>query len=282
MKELISNNTLLEALGVLYPNSSKTTLRSWLKEERVTVDGILSKHANQEVLEGQQIVVSPRKRLIGNKIPLLYEDNHLVVIDKPAGLLSVSTAFEEKETAHALIKAHYYPRKIYVVHRIDQDTSGVMLFALSEPAYEKFKQMFEHHQMERTYTAVVEGRMKEASGKWESYLYEDSNYHVRSIEDPEKGRVAITHFSIIQQSNRYTILQLQLETGRKNQIRVHCSDAGYPIVGDKKYGAVSNPIQRLCLHANLLAFQHPITKKQMHFESPLPVHFQKLISTTVV
>jgi 23S rRNA pseudouridine1911/1915/1917 synthase len=279
MKYLASKDfTILEALGEVSPQSSKTTLRSWLKEERVTVDGVLVKLSNSPVSKGQEITVGAKPKLVKNKIPILYEDQHIVVIDKPEGLLSVATAFEKGETAHALLKAKYKPKKIYVIHRLDQNTSGVMIFALSEPAYIALKETFEKHDIQRSYCAIVEGAVSPRHGKWECYLYEDANYMVHPTEDTEKGRLAITHYQVEGINKHNTWLSLKLETGRKNQIRVHTKLAGHPIVGDKKYGAVSNPIQRLCLHASLLAFKHPITNKMMRFESPVPDDFYRIMA----
>lgn len=271
-----ANQTLLEALMQLSPNSSKTTLRSWLKEGRVTVAGQVKKLATMMVHAGQEVALGVRPKFVKEgKLRIHYEDQHLIVIEKPAGLLSVATHFEKEDTAHALLKEKY-SRPVYVVHRLDQDTSGVMLFALSERARDQLKLLFEKHDIERAYTAIVEGHLETHSGTWQSYLREDDLYVVRSTTDTEDSKLAITHFKVISTSKHYTALQLTLETGRKNQIRVHCQDAGHSVVGDKKYGAASDSIHRLCLHAHLLAFLHPITKQKMRFESPVPQAFQKL------
>ena len=209
-------------------------------------------------------------------IKIYYEDKHIVVIEKPTGLLSVATDFEMEETAHAILKNHCRPKRVFIVHRLDQDASGVMLFALSEEARDALKLVFEAHDIQRNYAAVVEGSFDLSNGKWESYVYEDANYVVHSSQDPTRGKLAVTHYKVKHASRKYTWLDLTLETGRKNQIRVHCKDAGHPIVGDKKYGAVSNPVKRLCLHAHVLAFDHPVTHQKMHFESPVPESFKQL------
>ena len=269
--------SILEALTQLSPQSSKNTLRAWIKEGRVEVDHIVVKTPSFIVLKDQEVVITQRKKVIRPGIPLLYEDQDLVVINKPSGLLSVASAFEKGETAYALLKAHYHPRKVFVVHRLDQDTSGVMLFALNQEACDRLKDLFEAHDIERAYTAIVEGKLAISQGTWQSYQYEDSQYRVHETEDETRGRLAITHFQTIASSKRYTWLELKLETGRKNQIRVHCQSAGHPVVGDKKYGAQSNPVKRLCLHAHLLAFQHPFSKKKLRFESAVPEEFYRLV-----
>lgn len=268
---------LLDLLAIIAPKSSKTTLRSWLKDGRITVDGLPVKTGNFEVNQGQKITVNPKPQLIAHKLRIIYEDRDLIAIDKPAGMLSVATAFEKGETAHALLKAKYHPKKVFVVHRLDQNTSGVMLFALSEKGYQNLKKIFEAHDIERKYCAIVEGKVLQKDGSWESLLIEDANYKVHSTHDPDKGRLATTHFHVVNSSTRFSRLELTLETGRKNQIRVHCTDAGHPVVGDTKYGASSDPLNRLCLHAHLLALNHPITGKPLRFVSPIPDAFNRLV-----
>lgn len=279
MKRIATEDqSLLEALSSLFPECSKTSLRSWLKEGRITVDGKTVKIGSTPVSKGQSIALGQRIKLAADKIKIYYEDDHLVVVEKPAGLLSVSTNFEKADTLHSMLKKHYRPRKVFVVHRLDQDTSGVMLFALNEKACDRLKGMFEAHDIERVYCAIVEGRLQPEAGTWRSYLYEDPNYVMHSTDNPKAGQLAITHYEVDNQSKKYSALTITLETGRKNQIRVHCKDAGHPVCGDKKYGAEKDPIRRLCLHAHVLAFSHPITKKQMRFVSPIPEAFQKLIT----
>lgn len=270
-------DTVLALLSRLAPDSSKTTLRSWIKEGRVTVDDEVVTRGDVIVAKGQEIALQNKKSYVEHKLHIIYEDEHLVAIEKPTGTLSVATDFESEETAHALLKKHYAPRKIYVVHRIDQDTSGVMLFALSEKGYSGLKALFEAHDIQRSYCAIVEGRLTEIQGTWQSYLYEDANYVVHGSQDPTKGVIAITHYQVTGTAPHYTRLLLRLETGRKNQIRVHCQEQGYPIVGDKKYGATTDPIKRLCLHAASLAFIHPVTGKSMNFSSPIPKAFERLV-----
>lgn len=271
--------TLLDALGQLAPESSKTTQRSWVKEGRALVDNEVIKLNTTTVYPGQVVSIGSKLKFVEGDVNILYEDKWMVVIDKPEGLLSVSTAFEKGVTAHAILKRNYGNGQIYVVHRIDQDTSGVMIFAKTEEARDLFKLMFEKHELERAYTAIIEGSLESSSGTWQSYLYEDEAYCVHETTDPHEGRLAITHYAQLGRGRRYAWLELRLETGRKNQIRVHCQSAGHPIVGDKKYGAKTNALKRLGLHAHLLAFLHPVTKKKMHFTSPLPESFKRIMNT---
>jgi 23S rRNA pseudouridine1911/1915/1917 synthase len=271
------DGSIFDLLIVLYPESSKATLRSWIKEGRVTVDNKLIKRTDEAILKNQTIIIGPKKNFTEEKLPILYEDRYIVVVDKPEGLLSVATAFEKGKTVHGLLKEKFKPRKVFVVHRLDQETSGVMLFALSEDAYIKLKEKFAAHEMERIYTGIVEGRMTSSEGTWSSYLREDANYVVHSSQNPQAGSLAITHYEVLKVSTRFSRVQFKLETGRKNQIRVHCQVAGHPILGDKKYGSIANSSKRLCLHARSLAFTHPITDVNMYFTSPLPELFNRII-----
>lgn len=269
--------SLLETLATFFPESSKSTLRSWLKEGRISVDDEVIKAGNVPISPGQRIQLGEKQQFIKGKLKVLYEDQHIVVVDKPEGLLSVSTAFEKGETVHGYLKEKFRPKRVHVVHRLDQETSGVMMFALSEKARDQLKNTFEKHDIERTYQAIVEGGVQPKKGTWQSYLWEDANYYVHSTEDSENGQLAITHYCVLGTSKRYDWLELKLETGRKNQIRVHCQKIGHPIAGDKKYGAATSPAKRLCLHACTLAFDHPITGKKMFFSSPLPETMQRMI-----
>lgn len=265
---------LLDVLAQLAPESSRTTLRSWIKDGRVTVDGNPVKIATTLVHPGETVHFGERVKYIEGKLRCYYADRHIIVVEKPEGMLSVATAFKKEDTVHAILQSAY--RTVFPVHRLDQDTSGVMMFALTAEARDGLDEAFEQHAIERSYIAVVEGQVTPPSGTWKSYLYEDANYVVHVTNDPKVGRLAITHYSVLSHSKRYTTLALSLETGRKNQIRVHCSEAGYPILGDKKYGSEKNPIKRVCLHAHVLGFKHPVTMEDLRFTSPIPPEFSKV------
>lgn len=271
MKHVVKKNqTLLEALQEAYPDSSNSTLRKWLKNGRILVDGKRQKIATTDLEPGQSVEQSSQQKKIG-PMTVLYEDECLVVIEKPKGLLSVATNFDTEKNAHAYLKRHYKGR-VYVVHRLDQDTSGVMLFALTKPAMDDLKVQFANHSITRIYTAVVEGAVEENSGTWKSKLFEDDNYMVHSSKT--KGELAISHYEVSRVGEGFSELKITLETGKKNQIRVHCKDAGYPVTGDAKYGAQENPLGRLALHATVLAFDHPVSGKRMTFESKAPWKFK--------
>lgn len=264
---------LLDVLAILAPESSKTTLRSWVEQGRVLIEGAKVKKTQLIVSQGQEVCVGPRKQFAPEGIEILYEDREFIVIHKPEGLLSVDTVFEKQLSAHTILKRRF-SQTVHPVHRLDRETSGVMVFAYSERAKEHFKEIFYHHDIEREYIALVEGVPSTPSGTWQSYLVEDPTYVVRSTSSSE-GRLAITHYEILKAGKRSALLRLRLETGRKNQIRVHCKEAGHPIVGDIKYGAQTNSIGRVALHAHKLGFVHPVTKKKLSFQVPFPESFMK-------
>ena len=277
------SQNILEALASLAPEASKTTHRSWIKEGRVLIDGNPAPLGSAIVGKGQTVSLSTKSRFAKQRVRLIYEDPHLVIVDKPEGLLTVATAFEKGETVHAFLKGHFKPGKVYVVHRLDQDTSGVMMFARSEKMKEGLKDLLEKHEVDRIYYALVEGCPEPLEGTWESYQIEDKNYVVKNLTStkPGKGEMmageakkAITHYKVVQRAKKYSLLEVRLDTGRKNQIRAHCQMAGIPVVGDKKYGARSNPLKRLGLHASFLGFVNPVTGKKMQFSSPVPEVFK--------
>lgn len=272
------NMPLLELLALLSPESSKNSLRSWVEQGRVTLNGIPAKKANLQVNQGDKVAVSKRVHFFDQGIKILYEDEHLVVVDKPEGLLSVASDFEHELSAHGLLKRRFHTKRVYPVHRLDRETSGVMVFAYSEQARDGLKEQFAAHSITREYYAIVEGKIDPAEGTWSSFLAEDALYVVKPTTPDHKGaKHAITHYATVAQSAKWSGLRLTLETGRKNQIRVHCKASKHPVVGDVKYGSVVNPIGRLCLHAHKLGFFHPVKKKPLSFESPLPESFFSLL-----
>ena len=260
----MTESSLLDLLKLQFPESSTTTLRSWIEQGRVQVGGKILRRANHSVKKDELITLHKKVQFLPAEMRLLYEDNDLIVIDKPEGLLSVGLDYGAAINAHTLLKKRAEGR-VFPVHRLDRDTSGVMVFAYTEKARNSLKRQFEEHSIEREYLALLEGKLPELKGTWESFLQEDRNYKMHS---GAVGKKSVTHFEVIEHRKWHTLVRFRLETGRKNQIRVHAQDAGHPIAGDKKYGAKTNPLKRLCLHAHKLGFIHPKTGKLMRFESP--------------
>ena len=273
--EIQEKEMLLEVLKRHFPDSSRRTLQSWVKHGRFVLDGKVIQRENVHVTVGQKLEV--RKAYKGPKaldFEVLYADRHCIVINKPVGLLSVPLD-DERENRHALglLKDHFQTAHIFAVHRIDRETSGVLLFARGKESAQHFDRLFEAHDIKREYLAVVEGHLAQKSGIWQCKLRELPSYSVIESFD---GKIATTHFEVLKRSKKYSYLRLQLETGRKHQIRVHCQRAGHPVIGDRRYGSTENPLKRLGLHAALLSFIHPFTQQEVAFVAPLPKAFAPL------
>jgi 23S rRNA pseudouridine1911/1915/1917 synthase len=257
---------LLDALHALFPSSSRRSLQNWIRSGRVLVDGTVQLKATTQV-QKDQIISLNKKNLSRNAwgIPILYEDRWMIVIDKPAGMLTVPANKKEINVFH-LLKAKFKTTSLFPVHRLDQETSGVLVFARSKLAEIALSDLFEKHDLERKYMALISGHLYNSKGTWECFLREKANFDVE-VTTPEFGKKAVTHYEVLRYSKKLTCVNLHLETGRKHQIRVQAAHVGHPIVGDKRYGSTLNPYKRLCLHAYHLAFVHPFTHKSMIFRS---------------
>lgn len=251
---------LLDLLSECAPDSSKNTLRSWVQMGRVTIDGKPAKFANQVVNDGQLVEVGRKSKYAREEVQILFEDEDLVVIDKPAGLLSVATDLEKERTAHAILKRRYHNRRVYPIHRLDQETSGLLVFAYNLKTREGLKKQLEDRSMVREYKALVHGHPGE--GTWRHYLEEDALFRVQVSS---RGKEAITHFRTIRKKGQCSLLAVRLETGRKHQIRVQASSSGFPIVGDEKYGLEQDSGKNLQLRAVSLSFIHPRGGRRMAF-----------------
>ena len=222
-----------------------------------------------------------RKRFVSKGLAVLYEDKDILVVDKPAGLLTVATERERSRTVHALLTDYFRTgcgrsrKRLFVVHRLDRDTSGVLIFAKSEEAMYRLKAGWK--QTEKKYLAVVHGRLEKNSGTITSYLAEDKAYNVYSTSDTERGRLSVTDYKVLRVAKGLSLLEVSLLTGRKNQIRVHLAGIGHPIVGDTKYGKEDDSQPRMALHARSISFRHPFNGKQLTFESEIPAFFAALV-----
>ena len=273
--------TLLDALASLYPDSSKTTLRQMLQTGRVLVNGGVEKNARRALEESDTVAVTGKAARISlpPELTLLHEDDDVIVVLKANGLLTVATEREKDNTAQAYLNAYLREKgeeRIHVVHRLDRETSGVLLFAKNFAAREKLKEKFAEHAIDRLYVAVIEGRIDPPNGTIRSNLLEMKDLRMVSVPFHQDAKLAVTHYRTIESRGPYSMLEVTLETGRKNQIRAHLSEAGHPVIGDRLYGSDTNPISRLGLHAKLLGFEHPATGKKMSFTAAVPQLFLKL------
>ncbi|HUR81353.1 MAG TPA: RluA family pseudouridine synthase [Thermoanaerobaculia bacterium] len=265
--------TLLDVLAERFPESSKTTLRAMLKADRVRVNGQPERDAKREIGAEDVVAIAGHSAKLDPRIRIVYEDADLIIIDKAAHLLSVPTEEVKHENAEALISA--YTRVLHV-HRLDRDTSGALVFAKNVHVRERLQELFATHDIERVYVAIVFGKLNPPSGTFRSFLSEDRDLRVRVV-NASQGKEAITHYRTIASGRRYSMLELTLETGRRNQIRVQLANAGHPIVGDTMYGkGRDEELRRLALHAKVLGFVHPRTNERVKFTAEVPKEFREL------
>jgi 23S rRNA pseudouridine1911/1915/1917 synthase len=264
----------------------KTQVRTWLKFQAITVNGRPISQFNHPLVPGDVVAVRTErfaapKTVLGSGMKIFFEDAHLIVIEKPADLLSIASESEQERTAYRQLTEYvrrgkpHGRERVWIVHRLDRETSGLMIFAKTAQAKEILQGNWE--EAEKQYEAVVEGQLREAKGTFESHLDETNPFKVHSAKAGPDTRHAVTHYRVLGRAKGRSLVELTLETGRRHQIRVHLSDAGCPIVGDEKYGAKSNPAKRLGLHACALRFSHPVTRKELRFQSPLPKELARLV-----
>lgn len=214
------------------------------------------------------------------KLDIIYEDKNIIVVNKPSGLLTVSTEKEKEKTpfkeVSLYVKKSNPKAKIFIIHRLDKDTSGIVIFAKNQNIKYKYQNNWDNLVIKRGYTAVVEGTLIKKKDTIKSYLRETKTFMVYSTNDRENGKLAITNYNVIKENKKYSMLDIDIKTGRKNQIRVHMNDINHPILGDKKYGDKKSNFSRLMLHASILIIINPITKKKMEFVSDTPKSFDLL------
>ena len=271
---------LLDAIFLFKKDLSKKSIKSFIKNKMIKVNNIVITNNSYMLKENDIVEICYEKRIIPKyDLDILYEDEYLIAINKPSSLLSISNDKEKDITAYRMVsdyvKSNNKKNFIFVVHRLDQDTSGVLLFCKNEKIRDKMQENWNTIVKKRGYIALVDGKMN-GRGTFRSFLTEDRKQFVYSSKSGI-GKEAITHYEVIKNNNNYSMLQVFIDTGRRNQIRVHLSEHGYPIVGDKKYRCKSNPIKRLCLHANMLEFIHPVSKKLISIKCDVPSEFRKLI-----
>lgn len=278
---------LLAYLFATWPEVKRKQVRTWLKFQAVTVNGRPVTQFDQRLLPGDVVAVrSDRfavpKTLLSSGMKVFFEDASLIVIDKPENLLSVASEAEPEKTAYFQLtnylrqdRGHARDR-VWIVHRLDRETSGLMVFAKTAETKQILQAGWDD--TEKRYEAVVEGTMRPDSGILEADLDETNPFKVYSAAPSAQTRHAVTNYKVLTRSARRTLVELTLVTGRRHQIRVHLADAGCPIIGDKKYGARTDPVKRLALHACALRFPHPVTKKELRFTSPLPKELARLMS----
>ncbi len=275
---------LLQFLIDSMPQRKRTSVKELLKYNRVRINGTVLTQFDHQLNPDDLVEVNLTRefpRFYNRRIQLVYEDDDIIVINKGYGLLSMGTDKVKEGTAYSILREYVKwqnpANKIFIVHRLDRDTSGLMMFAKNIEAKNAMQHNWNNMVLNRKYLAVVEGKMEPAEGTMRSYLTENSEHEVYSTDNPEEGQLAVTRYRTLKMKNGYTLLEVELDTGRKNQIRVHMKDLKHPIAGDRRYGAKTSPIHRLCLHAQTLRFVHPVTHREMNFSTPIPVPFASMV-----
>ena len=290
---------LLPFLLIKMGGMTRTSIKQLLGQRRVTVNNVIQTRHDTPLRKGDIITIESGRgnvELRHPKLRVIYEDDALIVVEKKNGLLTVPVKADSKETTVFSILKEYVRKQshrntVHVVHRLDRETSGLLVFAKSPELQEYMRTYWRQLVTKRSYVALVEGKLEKNEGKITSWLTEDSRTALVSSSPVNNGgQLAITNYKVLKESalqtdeadlkTEYSLVELNLETGRTNQIRVHMASMGHPVVGDRKYGHgnESSPIDRLCLHARVLEFIHPMTEKKVRFEAPMPKEFARIFT----
>jgi len=284
--KVTAKSELLNFLMEQKVRKSRSAIKLLLTHKQVKVNNkVISLH-NYQLVAGDVVTIHKTtkkqeyKQLRGLRI--IYEDKALIVINKEAGLLTIATNKEKRETAYSIVSEYLKDsnpnNRVFILHRLDRETSGLMMFAKSEEVQEMMQKNWDESILTRSYVAVVEGTISPEEGSIISWLTEDKNYVMHSCFTDNGGQKAITHYKTLKANKYFSLIELNLETGRKNQIRVHLQHVGHPIIGDKKYGSRASLIKRVALHANELVFIHPITKEKLQFKLGIPEKMRSLLN----
>lgn len=275
------NAPLLEYL-INNVSESRCKLKATLQGRGIAVNGRMVTQFDYQLKAGDKIIISRHKKQNQFKsryVKIVYEDRWLVVVEKNIGILSMAAGHSSLNVKSVLDDYFLKSRqkcRAHVVHRLDRDTSGLMVYAKDIET----EQILEHnwHQIvyDRRYVAVVSGEMEQDNGTIANWLKDNKAYITYSSPTDNGGKYAVTHFQVLNRTTEHSLVEYKLETGRKNQIRVHSADMGHPVCGDVKYGNGDDPLHRLCLHAYMLCFTHPVTGEPMEFSTPIPTAFRSL------
>lgn len=274
---------LMDFLLAKMGGMSRSSVKSLLGHRQVTVNEKVVTQFDYILKAADSVVINSTRgnvELVHPKLRIIFEDSDLIVVEKKEGLLSVTTGRETETTAFLILKNYVKKsstrNKIYTVHRLDRETSGVLVFAKHSDAQHILRDNWHEIVTKRVYVAVVEGKVEKESDRIVSWLTENEvSLKISSSRTDNGGKEAITNYRVIKSNDEFSLLEIELETGRKNQIRVHMESIGHPIVGDRKYGSTTT-IGRLALHARVLEFYHPMTSEPLHFETPVPREFLKV------
>ena len=281
---------LLQFLLNTFKDQSRNSVKSLLGSHRVSIDGAPVTQFNFKLFPGDTVIISnsPIRKKTRSNLPIIYEDNDLIVINKPTKLLSVPSDNEKGSTAFRMVNDYLQQKdkhnRAFIVHRLDEDTSGVLMFAKNDKMAKALTDGDNWNNLvkKRGYYAIIEGQLDKKEGIITSYLKKNAQNMMYSSKKKGDGQFAVTKYKIIKENNAYSLADVDIQTGRKNQIRVHFGDLGHFIIGDDKYGEPSNPLKRLGLHAYELDIIHPFNGKIMKFKAPMPKEFETLMSGSCI
>lgn len=264
-------------------NKSRTKIKATLRGQGIKVNGRITTQFDYQLKPGMKVSISKAKRdgqqLVSRYVKLVYEDRHIVVIEKAEGILSMAAGHSSLNVKSVLDDYFHKSHQrctAHVVHRLDRETSGLMIYAKDMDTEQILEHNWHDIVYDRRYVAVVSGEIEDDGGTIANWLKDNKAYVTYSSPVDNGGKYAITHFHVLARTTEHSLVEYRLETGRKNQIRVHSADMGHPVCGDMKYGNGDDPLHRLCLHAYRLDFYHPITGARMEFETPIPPAFNRL------
>ena len=284
--EVSQNDTLLPFLLARMNGKSRTSIKSMLTHGSIAVNGCHVTRHDTQLYPGDKVTItraSLSRQLRHPLLRIVYEDNDLIVVDKHNGLLSVGTDKEHTKTAFHILSNHIKRinehARLFVIHRLDRETSGLMLYAKNQNVQEILQRNWKNMILDRKYVALVEGRMPSTKGTIKTFLSEDRNLKVWASQNGN-GKDATTHYKLLAHNDKYSLIELSLDTGRKNQIRAQLEWLGTPVAGDRKYGAKTNPANRVCLHAYRLSFRHPLTGQELQFSTGIPKVFSQNAKTS--
>tara|TARA_B110000003_G_scaffold11448_2_gene11557 strand:+ start:2330 stop:3202 length:873 start_codon:yes stop_codon:yes gene_type:complete len=285
MKIIIeSEQSLIEVLSKSFPNSSKNKIRKMLTEGRISINGEIEHKAKRPLKESdiveildktisRELTPPPKQKL--TNLNIIFEDEDILLVEKPAGLLSIATNKMEPDTLHSrcvdYVKSKDPSNWCFIVHRLDRETSGIMLLAYSKNSKEYLQEQFAERTVYRTYHALVEGQLPSKRGTEVEWLLEDKNLRVKKVNPKTKmSKQAITHWEVMKENHETSLVRIMIDTGRRHQIRMAMKSLETPVVGDFLHGAETDPLGRICLHASSLEFLHPITDEPVRFETRVP------------
>ena len=281
---VVEKSDLLSFLMDKMHGISRNRVKALLTNRVVLVDNKITTHPLTELRPGQVVQLDRSKHKMAfrsNDIGIVYEDPYLLIIDKRAGLLSMSNNTRQ-ETVQTVLNRYLEKgggrNTSHLVHRLDRDTSGLMVYAKDVQTQQSLIRGWQELVTDRRYIALVSGELEKQEGTVRSWLTEDKRFVIHSSPVDNGGQYAVTHYRVLESNGKYSLVELMLETGRKNQIRVHMADLGHPVVGDRKYGSEDDSIRRLGLHAYMLCFRHPVTGKFLRFETPVPESFERRLN----